>query len=78
MYRIFGEIDRIFEDAWGSKIYYVPPSGYELTEYPDHKKNRIEGAINATKNMISYHEGQIKQLQDKLSEKEKELLALNL
>lgn len=75
MYSIFDEIDRIFNDAqWYSTSI---PSGYKLIEDPGHKKKRIEDAINSTKNMISYHEGQIKQLQDKLSEKENELLSLN-
>lgn len=74
MYSIFDEIDRIFNDAKG--WYYTVPPGYKLVEDPGHKKRRVEESINATKNMITFHEGQIKQLQDKLSSQEQELLSL--
>lgn len=76
MISIFDDLDRVFlwNIPWEKRI--IIPDGYKLVEDSDHRKKRVETSISATKNMISYHEEQVKRLQDKLSNEEKELSEL--
>lgn len=75
MFSIFDEIDRIFEDARTNR-YYVPP-GYKLVEDQDYKKKRLEKSVDNAKERIQYYENQIKELNEKISVAQKELLALS-
>jgi len=49
------------------------PEGYELSEKPEHKEERLKEEIEVIKREIAYHSKHGASLTEELAEKEKEL-----